>query len=206
MNHNHAFRFSTTTNPFSFGNGKGDGSMFGGSVPLPRVDHQSPYPQSKTISFVFTYDHDILNSSVLGPKGRQYFAIGTDVGKHLMSPTTIIQSAEGTHARIEWRQPCPTVEWNGVLENQTTGEFLRLTPDQKGRFMTFGRTQFVWLPFNTSVLLSTGSPSSPEVVACVNIAPYKSTILDIAAESIGQGMLEKIVLAVVLLLSGRRID
>ncbi|KAH8831714.1 hypothetical protein DL96DRAFT_1779041 [Flagelloscypha sp. PMI_526] len=206
MSNNFGSRFSTTTNPFSLGNGKDDDSMFGGSVPLPRVDHNSPHPQSKMVSFVFTYEQDILNSSVLGPKGQQYFAIGTDVGKHLTTPTTIIQSAKGTHARIEWRQPHSTVEWSGILEKQRAGAFLRLTPDQKQRFMTFKQNQFVWSPSNTSVLLTKESSYGSEVVARIDTTHVKSTIVDVTAEGVAQGILESVILAVVLLMSGRPID
>ncbi|KAH8831712.1 hypothetical protein DL96DRAFT_1779026 [Flagelloscypha sp. PMI_526] len=223
MSNNFGSQFSTTTNPFSLGNGKDDASMFGGSVPLPKVDHKSSHPHSKMVSFVFTYEEDILNSSVLGPKGQQYFAIGTDVGKHLLILTTIIQSANGTHARIEWGQPHSTVEWNGVLEKQTTGALLRLTPDRKQRFMTFKQTQFVWSPSNAPVLvglvqfiytmlaltsfeLSTASSYGSEVVARVDTIHVKSTIVDVSAEGIAQGFLEIVILAVVLLMSGRPID
>ncbi|KAH8804294.1 hypothetical protein DL96DRAFT_1822668 [Flagelloscypha sp. PMI_526] len=206
MSNNFGSQFSTTTNPFSLGNGKDDAPMFGGSVPLPRVDHNSSHPQSKMISFVFTYDQDILNSSVLGPKGQQYFAIGTDVGRHLTTPTTIIQSSKGTHVRIEWSQPHSTVEWNGVLEKQRTGAFLRLTPDQKQRFMAFKQTRFVWSPSNTSVLLTKDSSYTTEVVARINTTHVKSTIVDVTAEGVAQGILESVILAVVLLMSGRPID
>ncbi|KAH8823987.1 hypothetical protein DL96DRAFT_243724 [Flagelloscypha sp. PMI_526] len=202
MSQNPDHRFSTSTNPFFLGNGENQAFTFEGPVPLPRVNNNLPDPQPKMVSFVFSYDQDILNSVVLGPKGQQYFVVATDTRKHLTTPSTIIQSTRGTHARIDWHQSHPTVEWNGVLEKQRTGEFLRLTQDQNRRIMTFGGAQLAWWPSHTSVILST---ERSEVVAQV-IASVNSTVLDVTAESLARGMLEKAVLAVVLLMSGRSID
>ncbi|KAH8823972.1 hypothetical protein DL96DRAFT_1468719 [Flagelloscypha sp. PMI_526] len=195
-------KLSTITNPFFLGNGNNQGFVFEGPVPLPRVNNNNLDPQSKMISFVFSYDQDILNSVVLGPKGQQYFVVATDARKHLATPATIIQSTRGTHARIDWHRSHPTVEWKGMLEKQRTGAFLRLTQDQQQRLMTFGGTQLAWWPSHTSVILST---ESSEVVARV-ITSVNSTILDMTAESLAQGILETAVLAVVLFMSGRSID
>ncbi|KAH8827880.1 hypothetical protein DL96DRAFT_1123298 [Flagelloscypha sp. PMI_526] len=206
MSYNHPnYRASTSTNPFSLGNGN-DQSIFGGSVPLPRVENNSSqHAPSNTISFVFTYERDIMNSSVLGPRGQQYFVVATDSRKHL-TPTTIIQSTRGTHARVDWHQPHPTAEWNGVLERQRAGSFLRLTPDQKQRTMAFGQNQFVWAPSNSSLSLSRVDRHGSELIARVTASLHKSTILDISAEAVAQGMLDRVVLAVVLLMSGQPLD
>ncbi|KAH8823339.1 hypothetical protein DL96DRAFT_1683457 [Flagelloscypha sp. PMI_526] len=203
MSHNSDYRPSTITNPFSLGNGNDQVVVFEGSVPLPRVNNSPSDPQSKMISFVFSYDEDILNSVVLGPKGRQYFVVATDARKHLITATTIIQSTQGTHARVDWHHSNPTVEWIGLLNKQRTGSFLRLTQDRKRRLMTFGETQLAWWPSHTSVLLST---EFSEVIARVITSPTNSTILEITEESLAQGMLEIVVLAVVLFMSGRPID
>ncbi|KAH8818901.1 hypothetical protein DL96DRAFT_375040 [Flagelloscypha sp. PMI_526] len=203
MSQNSRRRLSTVTNPFSLGNGKDQVFVFGDSLPLPRVNTNPPDPQEKMISFIFTYDHDILNSVVLGPKGQQYFTVATDAQKHIRTPSTIIQSIQGTHARVDWHQPHPTVEWIGVLEKQRTGTFLRLALDRKRRLMSFGDTQLTWWTSYPSVLLST---ESSEVVARVIAPSINSTILDITAEILAQGMLERVILAVVLFMSGRPID
>ncbi|KAH8823338.1 hypothetical protein DL96DRAFT_1617276 [Flagelloscypha sp. PMI_526] len=203
MSYNSNYRLSTVTNPFSLGNGKDEVFVFDDCLPLPRVISNPPEPQSKMISFVFSYDQDILNSVVLGPKGQQYFVVATDARKHLTTPTTVIQSTNGTHARIDWHQSHPTVEWIGVLERQTTGSFLRLTQDRKRRLMSFGKIQLAWWPSQTSVLLST---EFSEVVARVMASPVNSTILDVTADSLAQGILETVVLAVVLFMSNRPID
>lgn len=126
------YHSTTTTNPFgasewAHGNGSGRGppSLLG---VLPYASE----PSRNLISFVFTYDRDLMNSAVLGPKGQQYYVVATDSRRHV-TPTTIIQpsSSSQQHARIDWHHDHPTVEWTGVMSRRRTRDFLGLSQDMR---------------------------------------------------------------------------
>ena len=89
-------------------------------------------PASQTnasiLSFEFSsFQPDILNSVVTGPNNREFFTIKT------ATPACTVIYKSGTTSpfcTINW-QANPTVEAEGILDRQRTGEFLRLSGNNR---------------------------------------------------------------------------
>ena len=89
-------------------------------------------PPSQTnasiLAFEFSsFQPDILNSVVTGPNNREFFTIRTT------TPACTVIYKSGTSSpfcTINW-QTHPTVEAEGILGRQRTGEFLRLSGNNR---------------------------------------------------------------------------
>lgn len=89
-----------------------------------------PDSQPNIVSFVFTYDHDIMNSMVLGPNGQHYYTIATNLARPVpVQFTTVHNLKTQSTARLEWGNH-PVVEWPHIVSRQRSADWLRLSPDQ----------------------------------------------------------------------------
>lgn len=79
---------------------------------------------ASVLTFEFSsFNPDILNCLVTGPKGRKFFDIRTS------NSTTIISKPGEAFATIYWARH-PMVEAPGVISRQATGDFIKLSQDQ----------------------------------------------------------------------------
>ena len=79
---------------------------------------------ASVLTFEFSsFNPDILNCLVTGPKSRKFFDIRTS------NSTTIISKPGEPFATIRWARH-PMVEAPGVVARQATGDFMKLSQDQ----------------------------------------------------------------------------
>ena len=99
-------------------------------------------PPAQTNPSILTFEFsafqpDILNSVVTGPNNCEFFTIRTPT-----PACTVIYKAGTPFCTITW-QTHPTVEAEGILSRQRTGEFLKLAADN--RWGTNFAVQIIWL-------------------------------------------------------------
>lgn len=133
------------------------------------------------LTFEFSaFQPDILNSVVTGPNNREFFIIRTP------TPTcTVIYKSGTPFCTINW-QTNPTVEAEGIIGRQRTGEFLKLAADSRwARGTNFrGVRRIVWLryffysSYRSMTVHDTGKvyawiPRGTDVIVCVhNNSPF----------------------------------
>lgn len=90
-------------------------------------------PPAQTNPSILTFEFsafqpDILNSVVTGPNNCEFFTIRTPTPNCTMiyKPGTLL-----AFSTITWGQTHPTVEAEGILSRQRTGEFLKLSADNR---------------------------------------------------------------------------
>ena len=115
------------------GNGQSGSNALDGVAQSPTVFGALPYPSdpnySSMISFYFTsFNPNILNCSVVGPRAQTYYRIVTD---DQMPGYTIIKNGEGRNVSlVEW-QTHPMIEVRGILSKQHVRTWLGLTNDRR---------------------------------------------------------------------------
>ena len=115
------------------GNGQSVSNAWNGAAQPPSVFGALPYPSdpnySSMISFYFTsFNPNILNCSVVGPRAQTYYRIVTD---NEMPGYTVIKNAEGRNVSlVEW-QTHPMIEVRGILSKQHVRTWLGLTNDRR---------------------------------------------------------------------------
>ena len=112
----------------------------------PNALHPPTYgalPPAQTNSSILTFEFssfqpDILNSVVTGPNNREFFTIKTTTPSY-----TVIYKSGTPFCTINW-QTYPTVEAEGILGRQRTGEFLKLSADNRWE-AKFLSERIIWL-------------------------------------------------------------
>ncbi|KAF5356763.1 hypothetical protein D9756_006724 [Leucocoprinus leucothites] len=197
-------------NPFGTwaeaGQGQSTGSLWGTSPP-PSVFGALPYPSapSNTVTYYFTsFKPNILNCSVIGPQNQVYYQIVTD---NSMPGYTVLKNAEGKNiSLVEW-QAHPFVEIRGALAKQNVMNWLRLSQDQSHRLMDVRGMRYVWVPRDKSINLYAGGSGTPATfLAKVTRTSAQVVTVDMTPDAIQLGLLDSIITATTLLLSGRNID
>ncbi|KAL0947851.1 hypothetical protein HGRIS_013913 [Hohenbuehelia grisea] len=167
------------------------------------LPYYTPPTRANTLIFQFTsFNPDVMNCTVLGPKAQPYYRIVTD------APTpgfTVFQNGTGKNfAFIEWRSH-PQVEIRGAVHKQRAGDLLPLSASRSLRRMQIGERQYEWIPNEQYISLCTAGSGAREVLArisrsqtCVN--------LEMTSQAISLGLLDIAVVVTVLLQSGRSID
>ncbi|KAH8834009.1 hypothetical protein DL96DRAFT_1810371 [Flagelloscypha sp. PMI_526] len=154
---------------------------------------------SNVLTFEFVrFNPDITNCSLAGPGGVQHPAIfSTDNGM------TVVQNfqSELTGA-INWTHPA-TVELPGLVGRQTVRQWLSLTRDRTQRTMVFRGQTFTWRPSWEDLCLY---DQGTELIRCQVKRTDSFLKVQIDTRGIPQGLVECIVVAIVILQSGRRID
>ncbi|XP_006463489.1 hypothetical protein AGABI2DRAFT_179825 [Agaricus bisporus var. bisporus H97] len=197
-------------NPFGSwaeaGQGHSSGSLWN-SNPAPSVFGALPYPPppSRTITYYLTgFKPDIFNCCVIGSQNQVYYQIVTDSN---MPGYTVIKNAEGKNiSLIEW-QAHPFVEIRGVLAKQNVMNWLRVSPDNSYRSMEIRGTRYIWAPRDKSINLYSGGNGTPAMfLAKVTRSGNQTITIEMIPDAIQLGLLDPIVTATTLLLSGRNID
>ncbi|KAF8874704.1 hypothetical protein CPB84DRAFT_1689988 [Gymnopilus junonius] len=157
---------------------------------------------SKSIlAFEFSsFNPDIFNCLVTGPKQHKFFEVKTT------SNNTLVSKPEGPFAIIHWAQR-PTVEASGVIAFQRTGGFLKLTSDRSHRTMTVNGKSYAWVPGSNGINLYTNGPNPPQQYARLSINGNHSKItLEITSEAFQAGLFEPCIVSTILLFCARNID
>ncbi|KAI5120818.1 hypothetical protein M0805_003214 [Coniferiporia weirii] len=147
----------------------------------------------------------ILNSVVLGPQTRELVRVTTD---ERLAGYTAFRDPEGRSvALIEWVAR-PAVEVRGAVTKGPVSEWLKVVQDPRFgrpvRRMEVRGAKFVWCPNGEALLLFTQSPSSnPLVVVTKNRHVVN---IEMSEQALAWGLLEPCIVAVALLLSGRRLE
>ncbi|KAJ7164531.1 hypothetical protein C8R46DRAFT_1193132 [Mycena filopes] len=167
---------------------------------LPSATSHSP--EANLLSFEFTsFNPNILNSTVMGPRSRGYFRITTD------TPTvgfTVFFNATGTPmAIVEWLDQ-PVVEIRGILSKRRALDWLAVSPNGSHRKMEALGKHFVWAPGGDYIFLYAAGVGRPQVYAQVSRGE-DLVKLELTAEAIQIGLLEICVVASFLLQCGRNI-
>ncbi|TFK35940.1 hypothetical protein BDQ12DRAFT_756510 [Crucibulum laeve] len=155
------------------------------------------------LEFKFTsYNPDIMNCLVYGPRNAQYFTISTD--DTFPDTTTISKQGSQVVAVIEWHRH-PIVEVKGQIPKQRAAQWMPLSENQSSREMNVNGKQFAWVPQGSSLqLFGTGTTSAQQYAKLIRGA--QSLTLQLSTEAIQTGILEASVVAALLLQSGRHID
>ncbi|KAH8825949.1 hypothetical protein DL96DRAFT_1817367 [Flagelloscypha sp. PMI_526] len=137
------------------------------------------------LAFEFVrFSPDITNCSISGPGGIQHPAVFS-----ADNTVTIIQNFQS--------------ELTGLVCRQTIREWLSLTRDRMQRTMIFGKQAFKWGPSWEDLCLY---DQGTELIRCQLKRANSSLMVQIDTRGIPQGLVECIVVAIVILQSGRRID
>ncbi|KAG6915920.1 hypothetical protein DXG01_009250 [Tephrocybe rancida] len=189
-------------NPLSINNGTW-GSQ---SAPQPSVygalPNAIPPAPPKILTFYFvSLRPNILNSTVIGPQSQKYFDISTS-SPNVGASTVFLKSGQ-PFAAIEWTNQ-PAVEVYGLVPRQTTARWMELSRDQSYRSIQVHGKWYAWVPRDSVYSLFTVGPNQPELLARISREP--DTIkLEVTAHAVQIGLLESVVVATVLLQSGRNI-
>jgi len=173
-------------------------SIFG-ALPYPPAD-APPISDFNTLYFT-SLTPNLLNVTVVGPGCRPHYHIDTDAS---MPNYTVLKDTAGKKlALVEWRtHPC--VEVRGLLPKQNVRDWLRLSEDKRSRSMQIGGARYMWTPRERYLCLYT-TDAAPELLA--RVSKVQRTInLEITSRAIYLGLQESIVVATLLLQSGRPID
>ncbi|KLO06771.1 hypothetical protein SCHPADRAFT_678865 [Schizopora paradoxa] len=148
----------------------------------------------------------ILNSIVVSAADqRPRWKLTTD---HSLAGYTTFKDADGKGvALIEWN-PLPKVEIRGSLAKMPASEWLRVAMDSRFgrsvRQMDIRGARFVWCPNGDFIHLFTQTPESSP---CVTVAKRRSVVdISFTPQAISWGLVEPCIVAVALLLSGRRLE
>ena len=123
-------------NPFdswtSAGSGQSTGAvLWDGTNPAPSVFGALPYPAdpSSMHSFFFTsYNPNIFNCTIVGPKAQPAYQIVTD---NSMPGYSVVKNVQGHNVSlVEW-QAHPAVEIRGMVSKQHVKDWLRLSQTQE---------------------------------------------------------------------------
>ncbi|KAF9477801.1 hypothetical protein BDN70DRAFT_945970 [Pholiota conissans] len=165
---------------------------------LPPLDDKP----ASVLTFTFTsFNPDLFNCVVVGPKDRKYFEVRTQ------DNNTIISKPGEQFASIQWARH-PTVEARGILSRQLTKDFLKLSSDQTYRSMLVGNKVYSWIPRGSrGIYLYSHGPNPPEQFARISLNNGNNTILlEITSEAFQAGLFEPCIISTVLLFSARNID
>ncbi|KAH8834008.1 hypothetical protein DL96DRAFT_477423 [Flagelloscypha sp. PMI_526] len=160
--------------------------------------YQTP-ATSNVLTFKFVqFNPDITNCSLAGPDGVQHPAIfSTD------NRMTIVQNFQSElTGTITWTHPA-TVELPGLVSRQSVRQWLSLTRDKAQRTMVFRGHAFTWRPSWEDLCLY---DQGTELIRCQVKRTNNSLKVQIDTRGIPQGLVECIVVAIIILQSGRRID
>ncbi|EJD06302.1 uncharacterized protein FOMMEDRAFT_165149 [Fomitiporia mediterranea MF3/22] len=152
----------------------------------------------------------ILNSIVAGPHRdgsiHQLVKISTD--ERLAGYTAFTDAQGRSVALIEWTSSHPQVEVRGSVIKCAAGDWLKVIMDptlgRPVRRMDVRGSRFVWCPNGEAILLyAQASNSTPLAVATKN---RNVVNLEMSDQALSWGLLEPSIVAITLLLSGRRLE
>lgn len=156
---------SMATNPYAQGgwfnpenpNSINNGPWTPASPPQPSLFGALPYTGAAgdadptTMRFIFNFNHTVLNSSVVGPRDREYFNIMHNTPNR---NNTLFRDAEGRSiAMIDWNGT-PKVEIHALLQRQNASSWLALSTDRRQRTMNARGKWYAWVPEGNSVTVS----------------------------------------------------
>ncbi|KAF9474790.1 hypothetical protein BDN70DRAFT_898698 [Pholiota conissans] len=165
---------------------------------LPPLD----YRPASVLAFTFaSFNPDVFNCIVTGPKDKKYFDIRSNSGN------TIIMKPGGQLASIHWDRH-PSVEVTGILPRQYTKDFLKLSSDHTYRDMVIGNKVYAWIPRGShGIYLYSHGPNPPEQFARISLSSDNTKIfLEMTSEAFQAGLFEPAIISTVLLFSARSID
>ncbi|TDL15927.1 hypothetical protein BD410DRAFT_816845 [Rickenella mellea] len=174
----------------------------------------SPFSHSSSTSqhvFEFTnLNPTILNSIVTATSAtRPAFRISTDKGGGVAGYTTVKDGEGRGIALVEWAgSAVPSVEIRGVLPKVKARDWLKVTVEpslgRPVRVMFVKGVRFIWVPRDQQLHLYSQTPNSPP---CAVVEKSRHAIkLLMTAEGLSWGLWEPCIVAVTLLLSGRRLE
>ncbi len=100
------------------------GALPGNSAPR----RPSPLAPDATVFHITAFRPDILNSSVVDPRGRSCYKIVTEPSQR--HSTAYYDSHRRTVAIIDWSGAQPSLEIPGLAPRQSIGSWLRAMPDR----------------------------------------------------------------------------
>ncbi|KDR65217.1 hypothetical protein GALMADRAFT_82133 [Galerina marginata CBS 339.88] len=153
------------------------------------------------LKFTFTlFNPDICSCLITGPNNLKFFEVSTT------GHTTSISKPGGRFATIQWARR-PSVEAKGIIAQQPTAQFLRLSADQKYRTMTIGGKTYAWVPHAKGTYLYSTGTNSPEELARISLSSdVCKVVLELTSEAFHAGIFEACVVSTVLLYSGRSLQ
>ncbi|KAJ7626091.1 hypothetical protein FB45DRAFT_979926 [Roridomyces roridus] len=153
--------------------------------PLPFAANPS---RSNNLHFYFTaFNPTILNCTVVGKNTVPYYKIVTD---------------DSMRGYTVWKQ-YPLVEIRDIVPKQRVGEWLVVSNDLR---MTVSEQDYVWAPRKNAICLYPADSLTPELLAQILLAPDGAVSLEITQAAVSAGLVERCVLATLLLQCGKRID
>ncbi|KDR82258.1 hypothetical protein GALMADRAFT_59533 [Galerina marginata CBS 339.88] len=160
----------------------------------------SRHDATTILKFTFALNPNIWNCLVTGPNDLKFFDVST------AGCTTTISKPGIPFATIQWTQH-PSVEVNGVMAQQPTAQFLRLSADQKYRTMTIGGRTYAWVPHAKGTYLYNTGTNSPEEFARIRLSSDAcKVVLELTSDAFQAGIFEACVVSTVLLYSGRSLQ
>ncbi|KAG6851622.1 hypothetical protein C0991_007497 [Blastosporella zonata] len=185
-------------NPLSINNGTW-GSQ---SPPIPSIYGALPHATTPSPPTIITFHFvslrpNVLNSIIIGPESQKYFDVITNSPN--VGASTVFKKAGQPFAMIEWTSQ-PMVDVYGIVPLQAAGGWMELSHDQRS-IKVHGKW-YAWVPRDKIYSLFTVGPNQPELMA--RVSREADTInLEITARAVQIGLLECVVVATVLLHSGR---
>ncbi|KAL0580430.1 hypothetical protein V5O48_001583 [Marasmius crinis-equi] len=157
---------------------------------------------STIVTFTFTaFNPSIMNCTVVGPNNAPSFYVITDPA---MPAYTLFKTPDGkSFGLIEWGRTSQ-VEVRGIVAKQSTSQFLRLSSDQRFRVMQIGGHDYMWIPGQGSIMLYPAGVSASNGSRLAQMRMRgQNVILEIDQNAARSGLLNPVIVAVVLLQSGR---
>ncbi|KAH8110370.1 hypothetical protein DFH11DRAFT_783575 [Phellopilus nigrolimitatus] len=158
--------------------------------------------------FQFTNPNPTILNSVVVSGTRELVRVSTD---SRLAGYTAFRDAEGRSvALVEWgtAESRPQVQVRNAVMKGSAADWLKVVNDPRFgrpvRRMDVRGANFVWCPNGEALLLFTQTPSSnPLVVATKN---RHIVDLEMSEQALTWGLLEPCIVAITLLLSGRRLE
>ncbi|TFK37735.1 hypothetical protein BDQ12DRAFT_705707 [Crucibulum laeve] len=157
---------------------------------------------TSVIEFKFnSFNIDIFNCVVRGPKDVVYFTVSSDTT--YPETTTIAKPGGQVIGTVEWHQH-PFVEVRGQVAKQRVSQWLTMSADSSHRTMTVHGRTYAWVPRGNGIYLYSTGPTQ-EQFARISRGQH-SVSLEIASQAIQAGIFEATVVATLLIQCGRYID
>ncbi|KAJ7642250.1 hypothetical protein FB45DRAFT_738567 [Roridomyces roridus] len=195
-------------NPYATWSTSGAGQSGNARSPTPSVHGALPFAVDPTLShnllFYFTaFNPTILNCTVVGKNTVPYFKVSTDAS---MSGYTSVKILDGAPiALIEWKER-PLVEIRKAVSKTRVGEWLVLSKDASHRKMSVSNQTYIWTPRKNTICLYEADTPTPELLAQITREQDGTVSLEISQTAVAADLLERCVLATVLLQCGKKID
>ncbi|KAJ7070051.1 hypothetical protein C8F01DRAFT_1049201 [Mycena amicta] len=166
----------------------------------------APAPELVRFTFVPSGPDGTIHTSVVTSPGQAApcFRITTNSTVHGYS---VVQNDKNENiAYVEWlARATPMVDIYGVVSKRSTAEWLPLSSRKSYRRMSARQQTFRWVPSENNINLYSDSSSNPQFFGRL-LRTQRGTAVELTLEALQLGLLDIVVVAALVLLSGRNID